>query len=74
MKICTSQGLTGLGEESMTSKQLTAAAIGEHQRYVVGRAGRILESAIRGVEIALWNIPGQGAGEGGMWGVGAKFF
>jgi galactonate dehydratase len=38
VKIYTNQGLTGLGEGSVTSKALTmAAAIEEHKRYLVGR-------------------------------------
>lgn len=38
VKIFTDQGLTGLGEGSVTSKALTmAAAIEEHKRYLVGR-------------------------------------
>ncbi|MBC8165187.1 MAG: galactonate dehydratase, partial [Bryobacteraceae bacterium] len=38
VKIYTDQGLTGLGEGSVTSKEATvAAAIGEHRRYLVGR-------------------------------------
>jgi galactonate dehydratase len=38
VKIYTDQGLTGLGEGSVTSKALTmAAAIEEHKRYLVGR-------------------------------------
>jgi galactonate dehydratase len=37
VKIYTNQGLTGLGEGSVTSKELTvAAAIEEHKRYLVG--------------------------------------
>jgi galactonate dehydratase len=37
-KIYTNQGLTGLGEGSVTSKEATvAAAIQEHERYLVGR-------------------------------------
>ncbi len=38
VKIFTDQGITGLGEGSVTSKALTmAAAIEEHKRYLVGR-------------------------------------
>jgi galactonate dehydratase len=38
VKIYTNQGLTGLGEGSVTSKEATvAAAIEEHKRYLVGR-------------------------------------
>jgi galactonate dehydratase len=38
VKIYTNQGLTGLGEGSVTSKAATmAAAIEEHKRYLVGR-------------------------------------
>jgi galactonate dehydratase len=38
VKIYTDQGLTGLGEGSVTSKEATvAAAIEEHKRYLVGR-------------------------------------
>jgi len=38
LKIYTNQGLTGLGEGSVTSKALTmAAAIEEHKRYLVGK-------------------------------------
>jgi galactonate dehydratase len=37
-KIYTDQGLTGLGEGSVTSKEATvAAAIEEHKRYLVGK-------------------------------------
>jgi len=37
-KIYTNQGLTGLGEGSITSKEATlAAAIGEHERYLLGK-------------------------------------
>ncbi|MBL8291858.1 MAG: galactonate dehydratase [Bryobacterales bacterium] len=37
-KVYTNQGLTGLGEGSITSKEATlAAAIGEHERYLVGK-------------------------------------
>jgi galactonate dehydratase len=37
VKLYTNQGLTGLGEGSVTSKALTmAAAIEEHKRYLVG--------------------------------------
>lgn len=37
-KIYTNQGITGLGEGSVTSKEATvAAAIEEHKRYLVGR-------------------------------------
>src|SRR5574340_786026 len=38
VKIYTDQGITGLGEGSVTSKEATvAAAIQEHERYLVGR-------------------------------------
>jgi galactonate dehydratase len=38
VKIFTDQGITGLGEGSITSKEATvAAAIEEHKRYLVGR-------------------------------------
>lgn len=38
VKIYTNQGITGLGEGSVTSKEATmAAAIEEHKRYLVGR-------------------------------------
>src|SRR5215207_1743347 len=38
VKIYTDQGITGLGEGSVTSKEATvAAAIDEHKRYLVGR-------------------------------------
>jgi galactonate dehydratase len=38
VKIYTDQGLTGLGEGSVTSKEATvAAAIDEHKRYLVGK-------------------------------------
>lgn len=38
VKLYTNQGLTGLGEGSVTSKEATvAAAIQEHERYLVGR-------------------------------------
>jgi galactonate dehydratase len=38
VKLYTDQGLTGLGEGSVTSKAMTmAAAIEEHKRYLVGR-------------------------------------
>jgi len=38
VKIYTDQGITGLGEGSVTSKAMTmAAAIQEHERYLVGR-------------------------------------
>jgi galactonate dehydratase len=38
VKIFTDQGITGLGEGSVTSKEATvAAAIEEHRRYLVGR-------------------------------------
>ncbi len=38
VKIYTNQGITGLGEGSVTSKELTvAAAIEEHKRYLVGQ-------------------------------------
>lgn len=38
VKIFTNQGLTGVGEGSVTSKELTvAAAIEEHKRYLVGQ-------------------------------------
>ncbi len=38
VKIFTNQGITGLGEGSVTSKELTvAAALEEHKRYLVGR-------------------------------------
>jgi galactonate dehydratase len=38
VKLYTNQGLTGLGEGSVTSKALTmAAAIEEHKRYLVGK-------------------------------------
>jgi len=38
VKIYTDQGLTGLGEGSVTSKEATmATAIEEHKRYLVGR-------------------------------------
>src|SRR5882672_389440 len=38
VKIYTNQGITGLGEGSVTSKESTvAAAIEEHKRYLVGR-------------------------------------
>ena len=38
VKIYTNQGLTGLGEGSVTSKEATvAAAIEEHKRYLVGK-------------------------------------
>src|SRR5205823_8346734 len=38
VKIYTNQGITGLGEGSVTSKEATmAAAIEEHNRYLVGR-------------------------------------
>ena len=38
MKIYTDQGITGLGEGSVTSKEATMiAAIEEHKRYLVGR-------------------------------------
>src|SRR5712692_6687033 len=38
VKIYTDQGITGLGEGSVTSKEATmAAAIEEHKRYLVGR-------------------------------------
>ena len=38
VKIYTDQGLTGLGEGSVTSKEATvAAAIEEHKRYLVGK-------------------------------------
>lgn len=38
VKLYTNQGLTGLGEGSVTSKETTmAAAIEEHKRYLVGR-------------------------------------
>src|SRR4026208_1967749 len=38
VKIYTNQGLTGLGEGSVTSKEATVAtAIQEHHRYLVGR-------------------------------------
>jgi galactonate dehydratase len=38
VKIYTNQGLTGLGEGSVTSKEATmATAIEEHKRYLVGR-------------------------------------
>lgn len=38
VKIYTNQGITGLGEGSVTSKEATvAAAIDEHKRYLVGR-------------------------------------
>jgi galactonate dehydratase len=44
VKIYTSQGLTGLGEGSVTSKELTvAAAIEEHKRYLVGRDAADIE-------------------------------
>ena len=37
VKIYTNQGITGLGEGSVTSKEATvAAAIDEHKRYLVG--------------------------------------
>jgi galactonate dehydratase len=38
VKIYTNQGISGLGEGSVTSKEATvAAAIQEHERYLVGR-------------------------------------
>ena len=38
VKIYTDQGITGLGEGSVTSKESTmAAAIEEHKRYLVGK-------------------------------------
>ncbi|MEO8131343.1 MAG: galactonate dehydratase, partial [Bryobacteraceae bacterium] len=38
VKIYTDQGITGLGEGSVTSKEATVAtAIDEHKRYLVGR-------------------------------------
>ncbi len=38
VKIYTDQGITGLGEGSVTSKEATVAtAIEEHKRYLVGR-------------------------------------
>ena len=37
-KVYTNQGLTGLGEGSITSKEATLAqAIMEHERYLVGK-------------------------------------
>ena len=37
-KVYTNKGLTGLGEGSITSKEATlAAAIGEHERYLLGK-------------------------------------
>jgi len=44
VKIYTSQGLTGLGEGSVTSKEATvAAAIEEHTRYLVGKDAADIE-------------------------------
>lgn len=44
VKIYTDQGLTGLGEGSVTSKEATvAAAIDEHKRYLVGRDAADIE-------------------------------
>lgn len=44
VKIYTAQGITGLGEGSVTSKEATvAAAIEEHKRYLVGRDAADIE-------------------------------
>ena len=44
VKIYTGQGITGLGEGSVTSKEATmAAAIEEHKRYLVGRDAADIE-------------------------------
>jgi galactonate dehydratase len=44
VKIYTDQGLTGLGEGSVTSKEATvAAAIDEHRRYLVGKDAADIE-------------------------------
>ncbi len=38
VKVCTDQGLTGLGEGSVTSKEATVAqAIMEHERFLIGK-------------------------------------
>lgn len=83
VKIFTNQGITGLGEASVTSKAATInEAVLEHKRYLVGRdptdiemhwqamfrwprwrGGPVLNSAISGVEIALWDILGQALGQ-----------
>jgi L-alanine-DL-glutamate epimerase-like enolase superfamily enzyme len=44
-KIATDQGLTGLGEGSVTSKELTLAqAILEHERFLLGKGSRPISS------------------------------
>jgi galactonate dehydratase len=53
-KVMTNQGLTGLGEGSITSKEATlAAAIMEHERYLLGKDPTNIELLWQ----AMWRYP-----------------
>ena len=55
-KVYTNAGLTGLGEGSVTSKEATiAAAIQEHERFLMGKEGQqpFLPARIQCAELSL---------------------